>query len=191
MISIATIAVAAAAIVVSATSLSRQNYSVTIEDAMNAHIMIEFQAGYQYAAMSAYFQRDTVALPNVAKFFGGNSDEEFGHAKDFMAYQTSRGGRVVFDAVDSPNHEFAATDDKSDVLVAFETALLMEKKVNMGLLRLSKLAGAEEDPQLADKIDGYLAEQVEAIASLAAHVTTLQRIGNSGLSIYTFDKHGF
>jgi len=141
--------------------------------------------------MSAYFQRDTVALPNVAKFFGGNSDEEFGHAKDFMAYQTSRGGRVVFDAVDSPNHEFAATDDKSDVLVAFETALLMEKKVNMGLLRLSKLAGAEEDPQLADKIDGYLAEQVEAIASLAAHVTTLQRIGNSGLSIYTFDKHGF
>jgi ferritin heavy chain len=182
--------VAAATFSTAASSISRQNYATTVEDAVNAHIMVEFKAGYQYAAISAYFKRDTVALEGIANFFAENSDEEFGHAKDFMAYQTSRGGRVVFDSVDSPVHEFPATDDKSDALLAFEMALDMEKSVNANLLKLSSLASEQNDPQLADKIDGYLSEQVEAIANLAKHVSNLQRIGSSGLGVYTFDKHG-
>lgn len=39
------------------------------EEALNAHINVEYSAHYQYQAMWAYFDRDDVALPGLAKFF--------------------------------------------------------------------------------------------------------------------------
>lgn len=41
---------------------------------------IEYNVSYIYHALSAYFDRDTVHLPNIAKFFRENSIEERDHA---------------------------------------------------------------------------------------------------------------
>merc|ERR1712060_514798 len=68
-------------------SLARQNFSAACESALNEQISIEFNVSYVYAAMHAYFDRDNVALPGLAKFFLESSHEEREHAEMLMKYQ--------------------------------------------------------------------------------------------------------
>jgi len=53
----------------------------------NHHLLLSLQA--------FYFSRDDVALEGFAHFFKENSDEERGHAEKLLAFQNSRGGRIV------------------------------------------------------------------------------------------------
>ena len=70
--------------------------------------------------------------------FDEASEEEFGHAREISKYQTLRGGRVELAGVKKPaTHEFAATEFKSDALVAFEAALEAS-------LLLARFASADE-----------------------------------------------
>jgi ferritin heavy chain len=170
-------------------SRARHNFSEKTEAALNAQINLEYEASHAYAAMSAYFDRDDVALVNIAKHFDDAAEEEFGHARDISKYQTLRGGRVALSDVKKPTtHEFAATEFKSDALVAFEAALELEKRVYQSLLELSQLASDVNDPQLGDYLDGYLKEQVESINKVSKYVAQLERIGVLGMGVYTFDK---
>jgi len=66
------------------------------KDQMNQQILAELKAGYSYLAMSQYFSRNDVNLPNIAKFFKKSSDEEMGHAQSFIDYQNKRGGTCTF-----------------------------------------------------------------------------------------------
>lgn len=50
-------------------------------------MQIEYNVSYIYHAMYAYFERDNVALPGLAKYFKDASVEERGHAEAFMDYQ--------------------------------------------------------------------------------------------------------
>lgn len=50
------------------------------EAKLNEQINIEYNVSYIYHALSAYFGRDTVHLPNIAKFFRDASVEERDHA---------------------------------------------------------------------------------------------------------------
>jgi len=70
--------------------------SKSCEDKLNSQINAELEAGYSYLALSQYFSRSDVALPNIAKFFEKSSDEEMQHAKNFIEYQNKRGGTCVF-----------------------------------------------------------------------------------------------
>lgn len=88
-------------------SLCRQNYAAETEAAINKQVPypslthwptvfllpyplpqvnIELYASYVYLSMSAYFDRDDVALHNVAKFMRKSSDEEREHAIGLMKY---------------------------------------------------------------------------------------------------------
>lgn len=85
-------------------SLCRQNYAAETEAAINKQVPypslthrstvlllevnIELYASYVYLSMSAYFDRDDVALHNVAKFMRKSSDEEREHAIGLMKYGT-------------------------------------------------------------------------------------------------------
>lgn len=57
---------------------------------------------YVYSAMAAFFDRDTVGLPGLAKYFRADSDEERGHAGTLMRLQNERGGRVELQAMLHP-----------------------------------------------------------------------------------------
>ena len=57
---------------------------------------------YIYHAMYAYFARDNVYLPGIAKHFLKESLEERGHAELLMNYQIMRGGRVELQAIMPP-----------------------------------------------------------------------------------------
>jgi ferritin heavy chain len=55
-------------------------------------VQIEYNVSYIYHAMYAYFERDNVALPGLAKYFKDASVEEREHAEMFMDYQVPRPG---------------------------------------------------------------------------------------------------
>lgn len=67
---------------------------------------VEYNVSYVYHALYAYFDRDNVGLPGMAKFFKESSDEERNHAELLMKYQNMRGGRVQMGSIVVPDSEF-------------------------------------------------------------------------------------
>jgi ferritin heavy chain len=163
-------------------SVVRQNYHAESEAAVNRQINLELYASYTYFSMSAYFDRDDVALKGFAKFFKKQSDEEREHAEKLIKYQNMRGGRVVLADVKKPDR-----DEWGTGLEAMTSALQLEKSVNTALLDVHSIASKHGDPQMCDFIEtGYLEEQVRSIKEISDYVTNLKRVG-PGLGEYQFD----
>nr|6I9P_A Chain A, Ferritin, middle subunit [Aquarana catesbeiana]6I9T_A Chain A, Ferritin, middle subunit [Aquarana catesbeiana]6IAF_A Chain A, Ferritin, middle subunit [Aquarana catesbeiana]6IAJ_A Chain A, Ferritin, middle subunit [Aquarana catesbeiana] len=165
----------------------RQNYHSDCEAAVNRMLNLELYASYTYSSMYAFFDRDDVALHNVAEFFKENSHEEREHAEKFMKYQNKRGGRVVLQDIKKPER-----DEWGNTLEAMQAALQLEKTVNQALLDLHKLATDKVDPHLCDFLESeYLEEQVKDIKRIGDFITNLKRLGlpENGMGEYLFDKH--
>jgi ferritin heavy chain len=168
-------------------SRARQNFHERSEEALNNQINTELQASYVYLAMHAYFARDDVALPGLAKYFLESSHEEREHAEKLITYLITRGGRLVLKEIKPTETDYADTE-KGDALNAVEKALALERAVNMSLLSLHKVATEVDDPQLCDFIEGeFLKEQVESIKKLADWVAQLRRVGK-GHGTWAWDK---
>ena len=105
-------------------SAVRQNFHEESEAGINKQISMELHASYVYQAMSFHFDRDDVALHNIAKFFKKSSDEEREHAEKLMKYQNQRGGRIVLADIKKPSQT------EWTLLEAFEGALALERTVN-------------------------------------------------------------
>jgi ferritin heavy chain len=158
-------------------SRARQNFHEKAEEGLNNQINAEFQASYVYLALHAYFARDDVALPGLAKFFLKSSHEEREHAEKLMNYLITRGGRLQLKEIKAPETEFD-DPEKGDALNAVEKALALEKAINVSLLTLHKIAEEAGDPQMCDFIEGeFLKEQVESIKTLSDYVAQLRRVG--------------
>merc|ERR1711993_14773 len=161
----------------------RQNYHEECEALINKQVNMEMYASYVYLSMASYFNRDDQALPGFAKFFKDNSNEERDHAIMFMDYQSSRGGRVVFQDIAKPTPTEWGTP-----LEAVEAALELEKTVNQSLLDLVGAAEKRNDPHLGDFIEEkFLDEQVKGIKQLSELVTKMKRAG-VGLGVHIIDK---
>ncbi|KAI6171496.1 Ferritin [Aphelenchoides bicaudatus] len=161
----------------------RQNFSSNVEAAINKQINIELYASYVYLSMSYYFDRDDVALHNIAKWLKKQSDEERQHAEYLLKYQNTRGGRIVLDDVKKPEK-----DEWGSALEAFESALKLEKFNNESLLSLHNVASEANDATCCDFLeDKFLREQTESIEEIAKIVTNLKRVGK-GLGEFMFDK---
>uniref|UniRef100_A0A8C5WKK2 Ferritin n=1 Tax=Leptobrachium leishanense TaxID=445787 RepID=A0A8C5WKK2_9ANUR len=165
----------------------RQNFHSDCEAAINRMVNLELYASYVYLSMSYYFDRDDVALEQVAKFFKEQSHEEREHAEKFLKYQNKRGGRIVLQDLKKPER-----DEWINTLEAMQAALQLEKTVNQALLDLHQLASERNDPQLCDFLESeYLDEQVKAMKQLGDYITNLKRLGvpQNGMGEYLFDKH--
>uniref|UniRef100_A0A914PM17 Ferritin n=1 Tax=Panagrolaimus davidi TaxID=227884 RepID=A0A914PM17_9BILA len=129
-------------------SLIRQNFASDVEARLNKQINIELYASYVYLSMSYYFDRDDVALENIAKWmkYTKQSDEEREHAQILMKYQNTRGGRLVLQNVQKPEK-----DEWGTALEAFEAALALERFNNQSLLELHEVAGQNNDCQMCGK----------------------------------------
>lgn len=65
--------------------------------------------------MYAYFDRDNVALPGLARYFRKTSDEEREHAEKLIDFQNRRGGRVRLSLIPAPLSDFDHAE-KGDAL---------------------------------------------------------------------------
>eukprot|EP00854_Cymbomonas_tetramitiformis_P019928 gene19928-23844_t len=171
-------------------SLCRDRYSPACEAALNDQINVEYNVSYIYHSMYAYFGRDNVALPGIAKYFKEASDEERGHAEKLMEYQNHRGGKVVLQTLTPSTITEFEHADKGDALYAMEIALALEKLNNEKLLSLHQkdssdpdwvflqVAVDNDDPQMTDFIEGeFLEDQMKAIYEVSHMVSELRRIG--------------
>jgi len=168
-------------------SLARHKFVDDCESAINEQINVEYSASYVYHSLFAYFDRDNVALKGFAKFFKESSEEEREHAEKLMKYQNMRGGRVKLFSILMPPSDFEHAE-KGEALYAMELALSLEKLVNEKLLNLHSVAEKNNDPQLAEFVEGeFLAEQVESIKKIAEYVTQLRMVGK-GHGVWHFDQ---
>ncbi|KAG1668324.1 hypothetical protein FOA52_011221 [Chlamydomonas sp. UWO 241] len=168
-------------------SLGRSGFNRECEAAINEQINMEYNNSYIYHALYAYFDRDNVALPGMAKFFKDGSLEERGHAEKLMVYQNLRGGRVSFKSILMPEMEFNHAE-KGDALYAMELALSLEKLNFAKLRELHAVASKHDDVPMAHFIeDSLLTEQVEGVKQVSEYVSQLRRVGK-GLGVYEFDR---
>ena len=158
------------------------------EDELNHQISLEFKASYHYHFLFSYFDKDSIGLKNIAKFFNKCSIEERDHAHKFIEYQNKRGGNISFNNIESPNINLSKDDN--DVLNAFMIAYKLEEEVYKNLLKLHEIADDVNDPQFADFIESeYLEEQIDAMNEIKIFISQLERIGNDGHGIWNFDNN--
>jgi ferritin heavy chain len=170
-------------------SRARQDWHEDCEAALNSQINKEIMASQAYQAMWAFFARDDVGLVNIAAFFKQESADERTHSQKLIDYQLLRGGKVNFTAIEAPVHEFKATDDKSDALVAFEAALVLEKEVNSALKAIHAIGTQHNDITLCGFLESeFLMHQLESQRELALLISKLTRIGTDAQSLLSFDN---
>ena len=154
--------------------------SSKIQDAINAQINAEFWSAYLYLAMSQYFESE--GHPGLANWFKIQFKEEQAHAEIFMNYLNSRGGRVVL----SPIAEVPCRWDSP--LAAYEHTLAHEEKVTAMINNIYALAVEEKDYATCNKLDWFVAEQVEEEETARGLIDKLKLIGDNGLALYTLNQ---
>lgn len=169
-------------------SFARLDYHEESEAAINEQINIEYNISYVYHALHAFFDRDNVGMPGLAKYFKDASDEERDHAQLLVTFQNVRGGRVKLSGIVSPEMEYNHPE-KGDALHAMELALSLEK-LNFSKLRLlHDIACKHNDAHMADFIEGeLLQDQAKAVKEAAVYVSMLRRVGK-GHGTWNFDRY--
>jgi len=119
--------------------------SQSLNDALNAQILIELGNQLKYMAISNYFEN--LQLKNLAKYFHAQADEEFGHAKEFTEHVNKRvGGKVTLGEVETPNilldsiisigNQYLALEEDTTVSIEELYDLALEEKsfIDLGFL---------------------------------------------------------
>ncbi|KAI3426871.1 hypothetical protein D9Q98_006817 [Chlorella vulgaris] len=164
----------------------RVDYSGDLEQAVNGQIDYDWSVGYALLAMAAYFDRDTVSLPGIAKYFRALNDRAWSDANRMMRFQNMRGGKVRVGAVAMPDSDYFSPE-KGDALYAFEVALALEKLRMDRLKALHSLADATDDFQAQDFIESEMSVQAGLVKELGDRACELKRVG-TGHGVFHFDE---
>lgn len=152
----------------------------TIEEALNRQINAEFWSGYLYLSMACYFEN--AGRSGVANWFRIQFKEEFDHAQIFINYVNARGGKVTLE----PIAEVPATwENEAD---AFKATLAHEQKVTAMINDLYALAEKEHDYATREKLNWFIAEQVEEEETARGLVDNYELIGDNGNGLYQLDR---
>ena len=153
--------------------------SKTINDAINAQINAEFWSGYLYLSMANNFE--AMGLKGIANWFTIQYKEELDHARIFINYVNSRGGRVLLAPIDAVPTEWASPLD------AFKATLEHEQKVTSLINNLYALAESEHDFATRQMLNWFVAEQVEEEDTARTMIDNFTLIGDNGYGIYQLD----
>jgi bacterioferritin B len=146
--------------------------------AFNRQIGNEMGASLQYIVLATYF--DSQTLPELAKFFYRQAEEEREHAMRFVKFVVDVGGRVDIPAIPSPRCDFKSAED------AAQLALDWEKQVTQQIYGLIDIA-VEDRSHIARRfLDWFVDEQLEEMTTMASLLQVIQRAGKDRL-IYVED----
>jgi len=154
--------------------------SETMLDAMNRQINAELYSAYLYQSMSANFE--ALGLKGFASWMTVQAQEELTHAMRFYNYVVERGGRVVLDAIEKPQAEWASALD------AFKATYEHEQKVTSLINNLVELAAREKDYASNSMLQWFVDEQVEEEASADEILQKLKLIGEDKSALFMLDK---
>ena len=137
--------------------------------AFNQQIGNEMGASMQYIAIASYFDSET--LPELAKFFYRQSEEERMHAMKFVKFINDVGGRVAIPALPAPEADFASADE------AVSKALEWEEEVTRQIYDLVEVARADRSYVAVRFLDWFVEEQLEEVTSMNDLLAVIRRAG--------------
>lgn len=148
-------------------------------DALNHQVNRELYSAYFYLQMAAYLEEQS--LSGMANWMKVQAQEETSHAMILFNYTNERGGFVELDAIEKPPMDY------NSPLEVFEQVLEHEQKVTAMINNLVVLANEENDFATRNRLEWFVAEQVEEEANASALVNALNRIGD-GNGVFMLDK---
>lgn len=151
-----------------------------LASAINEQINFEFQSEYLYLSLANFWEEK--GRKGVANWFRIQAQEERAHAEIFIAYVHDRDGVVKLDAIKAPKAEW------SSLAEAFADTLAHEQEVTKRIHALYALAEEEKDYATRQKLNWYIAEQVEEEANVKEILDNLELVGNDGTGILQIDR---
>ncbi|HVS00533.1 MAG TPA: ferritin [Thermoanaerobaculia bacterium] len=137
--------------------------------AFNQQIGHEMAASMQYISIATYFDSET--LPELAKFFYRQSEEERTHAMRFVKFIVDVGGRVEIPALPAPRVEFTTAEE------AVSQALSWEEEVTRQVYDLVEIARADKNYIAGRFLDWFVDEQLEEITTMTSLLQVIRRAG--------------
>lgn len=137
--------------------------------AFNEQIGNEMGASMQYISIASYFDSET--LPQLAKFFYVQSEEERTHAMRFVKFINDVGGRVVIPALPAPQADFASAED------AVGKALAWEEEVTRQIYDLVEVAKEDKNYVGVRFLDWFVEEQLEEVTTMNDLLAVIRRAG--------------
>ena len=136
--------------------------------AFNQQIGNEMGASMQYIAIASYFDSET--LPQLARFFYRQSEEEREHAMRFVKFINDVGGRVRIPALPSPQSDFSSAE-------AVGKALGWEEEVTRQIYDLVEIAKSDKNYVGVRFLDWFVEEQLEEVTSMNDLLSVIRRAG--------------
>jgi len=141
--------------------------------AFNQQIGNEMGASMQYIAIASYFDHDT--LPQLAKFFYRQSEEERTHAMRFVKFINDVGGKVRIPDLPAPLTDFTSAEQ------AVAKALAWEEEVTRQIYDLVEIARADRNYVGIRFLDWFVEEQLEEVTTMTDLLSVIRRAGQDRL----------
>jgi ferritin len=141
--------------------------STQMNAALSQQVGYEFGASLQYVAIAAYF--DSESLPELARHYYHQAEEERRHALRIVKYVVDAGGRVEIPAIAQPQNQFATTEE------AVQKALDGEMTVTKEINALADLAHRQTDHLTHTFLQWFVTEQLEEVSSAQTLLRIVQR----------------
>ena len=151
-------------------------WSADREAYINTQITIELVNFMTYEALGCYFRDGKIGYNNMSTFLRGEADEELKHARQFMDYQTMRGGTVVLDDIKAKDIS-SVRESSSPCLSAYRLALQLEKDTYANMLTIHEQSG--DDPHLQDFLEECMGEQLHGQKDLNDKIRVLETATNN------------
>lgn len=137
---------------------------------INEQVGHEFSAFYQYIAVSTWC--DAEALPEMARYFAKQADEERQHALKMVQFLNDVDRTVIFPQIALPKSEFESAQEV--VQLAYD----QEVKVTDQIKAIYDAAAEHNDRVTQNFMQWFLEEQVEEVASMDTLLKIAKRAGD-------------
>lgn len=147
--------------------------SEALATSMNEQVGNEMGASMQYISIASYFDSET--LPELAKFFYRQADEERDHAMRFVHFMVDVDVPVEIPAIPAPRSEFASAEE------AVALSLEWERTVTQQIYDLVTIAQNDSNHIAVRFLDWFVNEQLEEVSTMGALLSLVRRAGETGL----------
>lgn len=151
-----------------------------IEEALNEQVNAEMWSAYLYLSMSLHFEHE--GRKGMANWFSIQFQEEQAHALALMAYLNARDAKVELKPI------AAVPTSWESPKAAFEATLEHEKKVTSMINNLYAMAEDVKDFATRQKLNTFVAEQVEEEETVRQILDDLNLIGDDGTGLLQIDR---
>jgi ferritin len=141
--------------------------------AVNQQVGNEMGASMQYIAIATYFDSET--LPELARFFYRQADEERDHAMRFVRFLVDVDAQVVIPDIPAPKSDFSSAEE------AVALSLEWEKTVTQQIYDLVTIAQNDANLIAVRFLDWFINEQLEEVSTMSALLSLVRRAGETGL----------